>query len=341
MNFDPEENQFIRLNNCFSTPTLANEITRKFCGAIYDDKDKLVKYSQRTQNSNNEWTPNDPDMLIRPESTRKIRGNSLYLGHYTGHYGHFLLETLSRFWIFFNSSEDFKKYDNFIFHPFLHKTPSPDNFSPANICFKCFGLDISKIILITEPTHFENLTVPQSFFEINHRVRQEMGAVYKEIRNFATGLESSRVGLVNRIWGWGKDEKLRLFISRRKARGYRPMVNERAVERAFAAEGFKIFHPERWKFEQQVAIFDRTEVLAGVEGSALHNSVFMKSGGQVISIGTPRVPSGDIFNQRLCDSLSGVQADFIGFKGSMAPKNRAIYDIQHIKERLPSILKAG
>ena len=119
------------------------------------------------------------------------------------------------------------------------------------------------------------------------------------------------------------------------------MVNERAVERAFAAEGFKIFHPERWKFEQQVAIFDRTEVLAGVEGSALHNSVFMKSGGQVISIGTPRVPSGDIFNQRLCDSLSGVQADFIGFKGSMAPKNRAIYDIQHIKERLPSILKAG
>jgi hypothetical protein len=65
----------------------------------------------------------------------------------------------------------------------------------------------------------------------------------------------------------------------------------------------------------------------------------MKNGSRVISIGTPRVPSGDIFNQRLCDSLSGVQANFIDFKGKMAPKNRAIYDIQHIKELLPSIIK--
>jgi hypothetical protein len=247
MNCDPEENQFIRLNNCFSTPTLANEITRKFCGAIYDDKDKLVKYSQRTQNSNNEWTPNDPDMLIRPESTRKIRGNSLYLGHYTGHYGHFLLETLSRFWIFLNSDEEFKKYDNIVFHPFLHKTPSPDKFSPAKTCFECFGLATSKIILITEPMCFENLTVPQSFFEINYRARKEMSGVYKKIRDFAINLHSSRVGLVNRILGWGKDEKLQIFLSRRKTRGYRPMANERAVERAFAKAGFKIFHPERWK----------------------------------------------------------------------------------------------
>ena len=117
------------------------------------------------------------------------------------------------------------------------------------------------------------------------------------------------------------------------------MINERAVERIFRELGFKILHPESWRFEQQVALFQRADVLAGVEGSALHNSVFRRSEALGINIGTAREPTGDILNQRLCDSLSGVVPIHIPFKGEILRGSKAVYDIEFLKEALAAALK--
>lgn len=117
------------------------------------------------------------------------------------------------------------------------------------------------------------------------------------------------------------------------------MVNERAVERIFVDAGFKVLHPERWSFEQQVALFQRAEVVAGVEGSALHNSVFMRHGARVINIGTAREPSGDILNQRLCDSLSGAVSSHVPFQGSVVRGHKAVYDLDFLEQAVASLIK--
>jgi hypothetical protein len=256
------------------------------------------------------------------------------LGHYTGHYGHFLIETLSRAWALLEPSQKVQPYDHYVFHPFLHKTPDPLKFSPARISFKCLGLELEKVVVLKEPARFDHIDVPKPYFNINDSVNPAMAKVYGRIQTCALGLGTSGVGLINKWLGWPETGRLKIYISRRKARGYHPMLNEQEVEKLFLAFGFRIFHPEKWSFEQQVSIFSRSDVIAGVEGSALHNSVFMCKGSTVISIGTPRVTTGQILNQDLCNSLSGVENRLISFQGVVDRKNRAVYDINHIRNQL-------
>ena len=323
-----------QIKNGYATATTITSHAHTFRGAIYDEHNKLVLESQRTKSGDNEWNPDDPEEINRTADCSYLSGQSLYLGHYTGHYGHFLLETLSRFWVFLERSEISKKYDNFVFHPFLHKMPSPARYSPAKISFECFGIDLSKIIFLNRPTCFEEISVPKSCFNINFSVDGKMRTVYNKIQEHGVGLRSSDFGWVKRLLGWPKTGALKIYLSRRKAKGYHPMLNEVEVEKIFSEAGFKVLHPELWSFEQQLALYQRAEVIAGVEGSALHNSVFMNTGSKVISLGTPRVPSGMILNQSLCNSLSGVENRYIEFKGELNAKNRAYYDTEHIRREL-------
>lgn len=325
----------------FATPLHINKNRKTFSGAIYDCNGQIIVESQRTKCGDNEWSPEDPENIIKPNRLRNINGNSLYLGHYTGHYGHFLLESLARFWVLLEEDISIKKFDHFIFHPFLHKAPYPEDFSPARICFGCFGIDSKKIIILDDYHEFETIAVPQPLFEINHKVHKDMIDVYNEVKRYGVRLKSSRVGFINQLKGWTNAGDLKLYVSRRKAKGYHPMLNELDVEKIFINQGYKIFHPEKWTFQQQLAIFNRAKIIAGVEGSGLHNSVFMGQETTVISIGTPRNPSGKILNQYLCNRLSGVKGEYIEFKGNINHKNRAIYDIDHLRSELLKIIGEG
>ena len=327
------------LEEAFVSPFVADPSRRVFSGAVYHASGRLCRNSQRTTNPLNEWQPNNPEILLPFEGGKRIRGKSLYLGHYTGHYGHFLLESLSRLWVLGNRSLTEAGYDRVVFHPFLHKTPRVRMFSPAKISFACYGISEDRLLLINQPTVFEHLTVPEPLLEINHRVDPTLAHVYESIAQYCLSLTSSGPTLISRLFGWSDFEPLKLYVSRRRARGYHPMTNERAVESMFRDLGFKILHPERWRFEQQVALFQRADVLAGVEGSALHNSVFMRREALVINIGTAREPTGDILNQRLCDSLSGVVPIHIPFKGEILRGSKAIYDIEFLTEALAAALK--
>jgi hypothetical protein len=326
------------LKNGIATPMLVNFAAHTFCGAIYDEHRDLVHESQRTINGKNEWNPDDPLKYTESLPTVTLKGRSIYLGHYTGHYGHFLLETLSRFWHLL-SPEQVKQYDHFVFHPFLHDTPNPRTFSPAKICLDAFGIATEKVSFISNSTIFERIDVPAPMFEINHKADPVMAKVYEKLKRYSLKLNTSSLGLIQRLKGWPQQGDLKIYISRRKAKGYHPIENDRDVEGVFASHGFKIFHPEKWGFEKQIAIFDRASVLAGTEGSAMHNSVFMRSGTHLLTIGTPRFPSGRILNQDLCNVLSGVHNHYIHFKGIETINFSAIYDEEYLKNEIAEVLR--
>ena len=314
----------------FATPMLANPERRTFRGAIFDAQSQLVTESQRTRHGDNEWNPDDPANCKEFNSAQKLSGRSLYLGHYTGHYGHFLLETLNRVWPLLTPGR-VKLYDHFVFHPFLHDTPDPLSFSPAKVCFQAFGIDPARFHLIQQPTFFGQIDIPAPQFDINHSVNPVMTKVYQTILKHGLSMPTSKIGWFQRLRGWPDSGELKLYISRRKAKGYHPVENDEQVQSVFKAMGFRIFHPEKWSFEQQLALIQRAHILAGTEGSALHNSVFMRPKCHVLTIGTPRVPSGRILNQDLCNGLSGVQNHYIEFKGQETVNYSAIYDTQHLR----------
>lgn len=329
------------VRGAIATPTIANPTSKTFTGVIYDEFGRICRGAQRNSCASNEWQPADADVLALGADApiNYVSGRSLYLGHYTGHYGHFLLETLARLWPLLGTSLRAAGYDRVVFHPFLHKTPNIKQFSPARMSLAAFGIDAGRVLLIKQPLRFEHLDVPTPLLEINYRVDPVMAKTYELIAQFCMSAPSSRTGILPRLAGWPSSGSLNLYVSRRHARGFHPMVNERAVERIFVDAGFKVLHPERWSFEQQVALFQRAEVVAGVEGSALHNSVFMRHGARVINIGTAREPSGDILNQRLCDSLSGAVSSHVPFQGSVVRGHKAVYDLDFLEQAVASLIK--
>jgi hypothetical protein len=330
--------QLTHLQGALATPTVVNTSQHTFTGVIYDCHGSICREAQRTRWGGNEWQPSDPEVIALDASLPTLPGRSLYLGHYTGHYGHFLMETLARLWALGSESLEANGFDRVVFHPFLHKTPAVKKFSPACISFSAFGIEARQVVMVDRPLRFESLTVPPAALEINCSVSPVMAATYRRIIDYCLPRKSASPGFWRNLQGWSSARPLRLYLSRRRAKGFHSMINERQVENVFLDAGFRVMHPEHWRFEQQVALFQRAEIIAGVEGSALHNSVFMRPGQRVINIGTPREPTGNILNQRLCDNLSGALSGYIPFEGEVIRGSKALYDIDFLRSALKKVL---
>ena len=78
-------------------------------------------------------------------------------------------------------------------------------------------------------------------------------------------------------------QDLRLWVSRARSRK-RHIENEPALSPLLARFGFTIVYPEELSFAEQIEIFSRATVVAGLHGAGLTNIVFMASGGVVLEV---------------------------------------------------------
>lgn len=334
-----------RLTNATITPTISlGPVKGTFTGCVYDSKGHIVRASQRTKR--NVWhTPTDPDM-IQPhgQALPRVEGRSLYLGHYASQYGHFLLETLARLWVLQTDTA----YDWIIFqpfdavvHPIIPVSPKPHLFSPMKICCECFRIDPDRIILVGGMTQTAHLTVPTALFEINNRVEKPQALVYQQIGQYCEeAYHAQRIHIQRAMPLEQRTSSVRLYLSRRHSKKIRAPINEPEVEQVFSSLGFIVIYPEKMRFEDLVRLFKQAEVIAGFEGSAMHNSVFMQKGGMAITIDSgTRHPSDPLrTNQRLCDHLSEVRSERIGFYGTRAGQLQNIFDVPQLKWALKQLL---
>lgn len=327
------------LENAVITPTEIDVENRTFSGAVYDQSGHLVSISQRTS-AHVAWKPTDPDQL--PDNTagsEMLDGNCIYLGHYSGHYGHFLLETLSRFWVL----QENIHYDRLIFQPFIHDIPHPSVFSPAKVCFECFNIKPKQVVVVKKMIRCKFLIVPSPLVEINNCANPEQAAIYKQIAKHCEEVSKNRSGFLNKFLNPSLHSALkhhRFYLSRKKLRSPHYIKNEDEVEKIFRKFGFDVIYPESLDFRDQVALYNKAEILAGFAGSALHNSVFMNEGSLVITLGDLRSPIDSHPNQKLSDRLAGVRSIFVEFKGTTIDAIHKIgwFDINYLKDQLEIIL---
>jgi hypothetical protein len=75
----------------------------------------------------------------------------------------------------------------------------------------------------------------------------------------------------------------KLYVSRQLA-PRRKVINEDEIVKILEKYGFTIFHPERYTFLEQVAIFSRVKYLVGEHGSGLTNLLFMEKGTFILEL---------------------------------------------------------
>lgn len=188
----------------------------------------------------------------------------LFAGYLDPHWGHFLMDSLSRLWPVFSS--------NIIFHKIIFASPfkSIKDYAP-NIreALHLAGIE-DKIELINTPHRFANLAISQRAISPRHFACQEANLVFDAIRQCALRdkTEEKEIQTTRGI-----------FMSRShlpKASANEPGI--KWLDKYFENNDFEVIYPERLSLSELIVKMHGAETVIAMSGSLPHNLVFGRSG---------------------------------------------------------------
>jgi capsular polysaccharide biosynthesis protein len=188
----------------------------------------------------------------------------MFAGHLFGHFGHFLVESICRFWAIPILEG---KIDGIAFVPKFQNRPQHvmGVFEPL---IKMLGVDVP-CINIEDPTRVENLYVPQQGFGMFEMIE---GA--PEFRDWVKTAGKN-------VTPKGAEK---IYVSRSAlppARG--SLLGEKRIETMLESEGYEIFHPQKHNFEEQIAAYKAARCIISVDGSPLHMAALVGDKDQKIA----------------------------------------------------------
>ncbi len=184
--------------------------------------------------------------------TKFQKGDCIFLSGEKSGFGHFLLEVISRLWI--TKFIDIKRV-KFIMNP-------EDRINWKLNILKAFGIELKQIIYLDNPTICERLHIPVQSFSLRKYTSSLAYETWKKIGDY-----------YDRRTGFDK-----IYVSRSKLTNKRRILkNEKAVEKIFSLNGFKIIHPQELEISEQINLFRNAKVIAGPSGSGMYNCVFQQN----------------------------------------------------------------
>lgn len=194
-----------------------------------------------------------PDGIVLDGSAETLHEPVVYLGHLPKkHFGHFIYEGLGRTWALTSPATAglsvlhhraaFAPYELELLEPLLGS--------------------LGRLRRVDRPLRLREAIVPSQGAIIGEPIAPEMGDVYDRIRDAIVG------GPIRRT-------TQPLYLSRtRLPHHLRRTLGEEALERRLRRAGFAIFHPQEHPLEHQLAAVAAAENVVGLDGSALHLTLF-------------------------------------------------------------------
>lgn len=259
---DPIADKIDHLKGAIVVPPPKGDANRSVSkSGVLDANGRFVENSITWRNTNQ--INLEPDMPPAGDIV-DLPGNYMFAGHLFGHFGHFLVESICRFWAIPLLEG---KIDGIAFVPKFQNRPQYvlSVFEPM---IKMLGVDVP-CINIEDPTRVENLYVPQQGFGMFEMIE---GA--PEFRDWVktAGRNVTPKGA----------EKI--YVSRSAlppARG--SLLGEGRIEAMLEAEGYEIFHPQKFNFEEQIAAYKAARYIISVDGSPLHMAALVGDKDQKIA----------------------------------------------------------
>lgn len=171
------------------------------------------------------------------------------------HYGHFILQTITRLYYFLNN----KNY-KIVF--VSDKKVLPEFMLDF---FSFIGLDLSKIILVNEFTRFKKIFCPPVSSIYYGDYTDDFLDIFDKC--------SYKIQPAN---------YQKIFLSRKHWKGVAKCYGEIELEKIFNLNGFKSIYLEKLKLADQISIIKGAKVIAGVNGTSFHNILFSNEPKQLI-----------------------------------------------------------
>lgn len=180
----------------------------------------------------------------------------VYCGYLVRHWGHFLVEAVSRMWYFL---ENDNTIDSYVF--FVDTNEQRELKGNYREFFELLGV-LDKIEIINTPTEYKEVIVP----ELGYKWRQYYSDNFKKIFDAV----ANNIKINNE---WQKNE--RIFFTRSKLN---KVANTEfgldMLDDFFEKNNFKIISPEKISLSEMIFYIRNAQTCASVSGSLPHNMLF-------------------------------------------------------------------
>lgn len=249
---------------------------------VFDAYKNFVDLSIQTRTKHGQPIPK----LNNTQDIPFIDETVIYFGNIIPYFGHFLLENINR----------------------AYALPDGEKVKVVFVDDKCSPiydfvyqfmvlLDVSRedVIILDKTTRFKKVIVPEQAFNMSFYSSKEFAMVGDKM---ASSVPSNQPVY----------EKI--YFSREKM-GDRKTLGEEKIQKIFENNGYKVIYPETMQMGQVVSLMKDCKSLAGCAGSALHWSIFMPAGSQVIQIKRNRKTKCNAPLQYLINSAKDIESVFI------------------------------
>ena len=217
----------------------------------------------------------------------------IYVGEcFQLHYGHFLVESISRLWYAVGN-----EHYQILCHPFVRYKPAElfiDRF------FGAVGFSPRRFVSFIKPVLLSEVVVPSPSFGDRlagfdvHRLIPESVAERLLVRT-------------------PKRTTQPLYLSRTKLPpGMRRTANEDKLETILSDKGYAIAHPEKLPLQRQIYLLNKHECIVSMMGSALHGALFdisPESCRHIVCLSYKQLIAN---NYLIIDAMKKVTATYIG-----------------------------
>ncbi|SPF78900.1 hypothetical protein ALP8811_02833 [Aliiroseovarius pelagivivens] len=223
------------------------------------------------------------------EDIVELKGRYMFAGPLFGHFGHFLVESICRFWAVDQLRD---KIDGVVWVPKFQNRPQHvlNVFKPLS---EMLGIDVP-LFNIEDPTRVEKLYVPQQGFGMFDMIE---GA--PEFRDF-----------VNRISDHAPAPKgpEKIYVSRTQLPPQRgSILGEKFLEEKLEAEGYVPFHPQKHNFQEQIEAYRAARYIVSTDCSPLHLAALVGDADQKVACIARRAGNLDQYFARQMKAFQGIE----------------------------------
>lgn len=184
----------------------------------------------------------------------------MYFGAYHKHWGHFLTEMVSRCW--YLTWHQPEQEDFYVAYSMKNDTTNEPMSGSFREFLTILGVSEERLILVTEPTEFQEVILPEKSCEAGQWYTREYCQIFSYL--------AEQVGIPEKVY-----EKL--YLTRLKSRALsQTQIGERTIMKEFKKNGYKVVAPEQFSLTEQIRMLASCKKLVVVEGTLMHNLLFCK-----------------------------------------------------------------
>ncbi|MHC4757136.1 MAG: glycosyltransferase family 61 protein [Planctomycetota bacterium] len=233
--------------------------------AVYKDDGELIRSSILRRGTKMCRVP--PSIIdVKQFKKTDIVDKALFGGIMLGkHYGHFLIETLSRLWPLAipDKVNDFLDYKILYWSQEKKATPVEKSvIKSGQMLLESLRIK-SNVSILDQPVHINKLIIPAQAATLNN----EFYSIFRDLLRLAGTSVLSK----HRPSKDDNEYPEKVYLSRTKLPYYRRNnANEKLLESMLKRHGFRIIHPQELSLPDQICMFSKARIIVGSFGSAFH-----------------------------------------------------------------------